>query len=130
MNRALALLAAALLLIAGQSACGGHSPKPVRASGTSVWGVQLDAPDLSALRGLAFADTLHGWIAGWSGVSGTTDGGASWTPEPLPSQAVGAVGHIAAVDATHAWATCEGAPPGIIHTVDGGLHWQFIGVDR
>ena len=82
--------------------------------------------------GVAFADQTHGWAVGErigtitpdypaSGrVIGTTDGGASWTPQLSVSGE--AINGVACADANSAWAVGNGG--GIYATNDGGADWN------
>jgi len=102
--------------------------------GGSHWSVQ------ATLRGgtdwgLAFADTTHGWVVGgapWGTQGGpggslarvwaTSDGGATWTPAPVPEGIIAYLEAVACTDSSHVW-TAGAASEDIYRSTDVGLTW-------
>jgi photosystem II stability/assembly factor-like uncharacterized protein len=98
--------------------------------GGGSWTSALVDPNAD-LRDIVFTDSLNGWIAGHTTVSGsyvaliyhTVDGGATWPNQavtgPLP------LNKIAFADNMHGWATSLYG--NVLHTSDGGESWELQG---
>ena len=100
--------------------------------GTTFVQAPLAGLDGASLGDLAFADPLHGWIAGSSPDGGgfllaTDDGGASWHPaypSALPSPAVG----VSFVSPTTGFGLgVLGNGRLVLRTDDAGATWQPVG---
>ena len=85
----------------------------------------------ASFRKILFADATHGWICGWRGsVYQTSNGGLTWTRRTSNWMGDSQFG-LAAVDfadAENGWIAgqdgyYQSAP--ILHTTDGGLHWNI-----
>ncbi|MFL7869241.1 MAG: WD40/YVTN/BNR-like repeat-containing protein [Anaerolineales bacterium] len=78
-----------------------------------------------------FADTLHGWAVGGSGVVHTEDGGLTWSEQIFPDSQQG----ILATDFINnqeGWAVGRwgfGSSGMIHHTTDGGANWSHPDMD-
>ena len=103
--------------------------------GGATWRAQR-LPGVSNLRGVAFADTRHGWVVGgdmngeYGVVFGTTDGGAHWTEQARYH--LTAFSGVTCTDAEHAWAvggpqqypiTPGETPPPLIAATSDGHTW-------
>src|SRR5262249_52363407 len=110
------LLALTALLPLGRPAAAGPAPGSGDAGPPPVAG--RPGPDFLAV---AFADAAVGGAVGAGGaVLKTTDGGATWTPQPSGTAAP--LFGVAAASADAAWAV--GAGGTVLHTVDGGATWR------
>jgi hypothetical protein len=82
--------------------------------------------------GISFADVNSGFTGGYDAASNariilhTTDGGAHWSHEAVPS-GVQTLGAVSASTPTHAWAVAirTGGVPSIISTADGSI-WSTV----
>jgi photosystem II stability/assembly factor-like uncharacterized protein len=78
------------------------------------------------LSAVAFADRSNGWASGYTmrpnyGIYHTSDGGASWTLQPIPVHSN--VNALSCTDALHAWGSTD--VMGVVYTTDGGNSWQL-----
>jgi predicted CXXCH cytochrome family protein len=104
----------------------------VTTDGGSTWTVQMAPVDsATALRGISFADAMHGWAVG--GTSGqpaavvrTIDGGSTWATQTAPLPIGRALTAVSAIDSSTAWAVGEGGSA--IMTADGGSTWEAVGL--
>ncbi len=87
------------------------------------WVRQLNLPTTAMLECVRFVDANHGWVVG-GGVAGfvarTTDGGATWTAQPLAGSSLYGV---AFSDTLNGWASGAGVLYG---THDGGVSWYLV----
>lgn len=80
-------------------------------------------------NGIALLSSTEAWVAlDYGNIWKTTDSGATWEYQTVPSEAAGFfMLRISAIDQNSAWVTggsAEGSPEGIIlHTSDGGETW-------
>ena len=81
------------------------------------------------LNSVAFADSIHGWAAGFnfsgntplSVILATSNGGATWKAQDVSGAGSGVLPEsVAFVDAMHGWAVGSG----ILATNDGGATWK------
>lgn len=92
---------------------------------------RVSLPTDAYFDGIAFTDSLEGWLAGGgpaveSGIVGhTRDGGRTWAFTsgvlPEPGTHLG-IGRIQFLDARHGWAA---SGRGVLATSDGGASWQL-----
>lgn len=95
-----------------QTTNGGETWTRVRPTGPDVY--------VRIVR-IIFADEMHGWVFGELGALYTTaDGGATWTPQPLPTRHLLLGG--AFLDAAQGWLVGAGAT--LLRTNDHGLTWR------
>lgn len=71
-----------------------------------------------------FATSQVGWVVGGGRtVLKTTDGGTSWVPQTLPSEASPYLQDVRFPDTSNGWAV--GVAGTVAHTADGGSTWQM-----
>jgi photosystem II stability/assembly factor-like uncharacterized protein len=91
----------------------------------SQWIVQNSNTNLS-LYSVSFVDSIHGFIAGDSGlILNTKDGGSSWLKQTTHSNAL--LQSISFCDSLNGWST--GMDGTILKTSDGGRIWNIIDHD-
>jgi photosystem II stability/assembly factor-like uncharacterized protein len=69
-----------------------------------------------ALSDVVFADAAHGWAVGDGTVIRTTDGGVTWTEQPVGTDQ--GLGALSFVSPTHGWVAGQDAD--ILTTTTGG----------
>ena len=90
--------------------------------GGDSWNEQLHTDaDFSVIYDIYFADSLHGWTAGFS-PSRTTDGGTTWSRMTLPIQREWRGVHFVNPNLGF----LVGTTGGILRTTDGGVRWSKI----
>ncbi len=90
---------------------------------TSDGGVTWDScwSDTTFLYGMSFTDALHGWLIEYPNVIlRTTDGGSSWSRNPLNYEA----SYIDFVDSLQGY--LSSSSNGLYRTTDGGQNWNRI----
>src|ERR1700674_3474290 len=109
--------------------------------GGTTWTAQTLPAANTEVRGVAFASLTVGWIVSTDFVGGgkgagtligpfaaaTTDGGATWTSQGVPSTTTGFYG-VTAMSPTKAWAVGAGSclNPSIVATSNGGGLWTEL----
>jgi photosystem II stability/assembly factor-like uncharacterized protein len=89
-------------------------------NGGQSWVEQFTPGDL--LNSVSFGDALHGWAVGWGPtLLRTTDGGQTWTPQPVNAPTNVLFG-VQALGPDLAW--ISGAAGFVARTTDGGQSWQ------
>ena len=97
--------------------------------GGRTWTPLLFIDVASSFGDVSFADAQNGWVVGedssYEGfVMHTSDGGQSWyrqAEDEIAAGAVSGVNAVCAVNASTAWAVCEGGF--VLHTTDAGATW-------
>ena len=97
--------------------------------GGRTWTPLLSIEVASSFYDVSFADAQNGWVVGedssYEGfVMHTSDGGQSWyrqAEDEIAAGAVSGVNAVCAVNASTAWAVCEGGF--VLHTTDAGATW-------
>jgi photosystem II stability/assembly factor-like uncharacterized protein len=86
------------------------------------WTLVLDRPLSSKYEGMAFPDSLHGWVVSDRGdIVATADGGATWTQQ---ATGLGLLRSLDFLDSTHGFAgTLQGQ---LYRTNDAGATWTNI----
>jgi len=118
----------------------------ITSDGGQTW-MSITPPQVpaTAIRGVYFMDTQHGWVVSSSAsdqsqleISVTTDGGSSWStsplgsPEPVFADSTSLPAYVDFVDAQHGWvvamiATSANFSTGILlQTSDAGATWQQL----
>jgi photosystem II stability/assembly factor-like uncharacterized protein len=93
--------------------------------GGSTWRSKTIDGDISGtLRRVRFADTAHGWVVGDGAILRTDDGGRNWREQFTNSRLF--MDGLALIDQAEAWAT--GSWGLLLHTADGGDHWNKIAI--
>ncbi|MFN2581559.1 MAG: WD40/YVTN/BNR-like repeat-containing protein [Candidatus Dormibacteria bacterium] len=101
----------------------------------TTWTQQTLPSAVSDVLAVSFVGISDGWIGADSLASDgsgatpvmlhTTDGGATWTTQTLPSASgVDEVSSLSFADASHGWATTDTNQ--LFHTTDGGAAWTVV----
>jgi len=93
--------------------------------GGSTWMSQTIHGEISrTLRRVRFADAAHGWAVGDGAILRTDDGGRTWREQSTDSPLF--MDGLALIDKAEAWTT--GSSGALLHTVDGGDHWNKVAI--
>lgn len=95
---------------------------PDTVSRLGAWELVLDRPLASKYEGLAFPDSLHGWLISDRGdILATADGGATWTQQGTK------LGTLRSIDFMDNSRGFVGSLSGLLlHTTDAGATWTDI----
>ena len=101
--------------------------------GGATWSTQTVPSGVDTLRDVDFVDALHGWAVGYStaadgatingAVVATSDGGATWKRQTVPS-GTDWLSSVDFADLSHGWAVVRGTDA-ILTTSDGGATWAL-----
>jgi len=103
------------------------------ANGGLTWKVQGDSAAWTGLGGedISAVDNRTAWAALGSGVGETggailhtTDGGATWVSQAIPSGLAGGIKGVKGLSRDEAWAASLGGT--VLHTTDGGATWNVV----
>jgi photosystem II stability/assembly factor-like uncharacterized protein len=91
-------------------------------SALGSWTLVLSRPITSKYEGLAFPDSLHGWVVSDKGdIIATANGGVTWTQQ---ASGLGILRSVDFIDSTHGFA---GTLLGVLYrTIDGGTTWTDV----
>lgn len=87
----------------------------------------LNSPTVVSLRGVCAVSRTIAWASGAQGTClRTLDGGATWSPCPIPGARDRDLRDVHAFDANVAVAMAVGSPAQIFRTEDGGATWRQV----
>ena len=101
------------------------------------WPHPVDHRAKYGLQDIVFTDADHGWATGYDNVNEealimrTSDGGAHWKVSSPSSGDCYTIASLCPLDTSHAWAVGSmgwvdnGNQNVILHSADGGAHWQW-----
>jgi parallel beta-helix repeat protein len=102
--------------------------------GGLTWQAQVDSSAWPSMHGndISAVDDQTAWAALGNQISGetqrailhTTDGGATWVAQTIPTGVVGEIQGVKGLSRTEAWAASLSGT--ILHTTDGGVTWNVV----